>query len=74
MRVNLPSGECQSNPHDHGPENFRELGVGQGQSPQAEVGGRVGHGAQAKLDGVDGLSGDISAINLQKLSLPLFLR
>lgn len=67
MRVNLPSGECQSNPHDHGPKNFRELGVGQGQSPQAEVGGRVGHGAEAKLDGVDGLSGDISAISAPKV-------
>ena len=47
-----PSLAAQTNPHDHGPEDLGELGVGQGQGPQPEVGGRVGHSAEDKLDSV----------------------
>ena len=32
-----PALAAQTNPHNHGPEDLGELGVGQGQSPQPEV-------------------------------------
>ena len=38
---------------DHCPEDLGELGVGQGEGPQPQVGGRVGDGPQSVLDSVD---------------------
>ena len=43
----------KSNPEDHVPENLRELRMRQRESPQAQVGGRVGDCPQHKLNGVD---------------------
>ena len=51
----LPSGQFQPNPHDHSPQDFRQLRVREGQGPKPEVGRRVGHRAKAELDRVDGL-------------------
>ena len=42
-------------PEDHVPEHLGELGVGQGQGPQPQVGGGVRDGAQHVLDSVDAL-------------------
>ena len=47
--------KSKSNLENHGPEDLRELSVGQGQGPQTEVGGCVGHRAKDILDGVDPL-------------------
>ena len=33
----------QPDPHDHGPQDLRELGVGQRERPQPKVGGGVRH-------------------------------
>lgn len=55
----------QTNFHHHVPQHLRELSVSQGQSPQPEVGGGVGDGAQHKLYGVDGLLNE----HLAKLKL-----
>ena len=45
----------QPDPHHHGPQHLGQLGVGQGQRPQPEVGGCVGDGTQHVLDRVDSL-------------------
>ena len=47
--------EAECDPHDHTPQYLGQLGVGQGQSPQSEVGGSVRHRAKHVLDGVDAL-------------------
>ena len=44
-----------TNPHDHVPEDLRQLCVGEGEGPEPEVGGRVGDGAEDVLDRVDAL-------------------
>jgi len=53
---NLPSRHPEPDPEHHLPKDLRQLSVGQRQGPQAKVGGRVGHCAQAELDGVNGLN------------------
>ncbi len=40
---------------DHVPEHLGELGVGQGERPQSQVGGRVRDGAKHVLNSVDTL-------------------
>ena len=45
----------ETDPKDHVPQNFGELGVGEGESPQTKVGGRVRDGAQTVLYRMNGL-------------------
>ena len=54
-KVTNDSHPGEANFHDHHPEHLAELGVCQGEGPEAEVGGRVGHTAQGELYRVDGL-------------------
>uniref|UniRef100_A0A1I8J5W1 Secreted protein n=1 Tax=Macrostomum lignano TaxID=282301 RepID=A0A1I8J5W1_9PLAT len=52
----------------HGPQHLGQLGVGQGQGPQAQVAGRVGDAAQAVLDRVDRLvHEDLADVKLRAL-------
>ena len=52
-------GVHKAHPHDHAPENLRQLVVGQRQRPQPEVAGGVGDGAEDVLDGVNTWVGNI---------------
>ena len=47
--------EPECNLEHHAPENLGQLCVGQGQGPETEVGGGVGHRAKDILDSVDPL-------------------
>ena len=50
-----PSLPGQGYMHYHGPENLWELSVGQGQHPETQVRGCVGHRAKHVFDGMDSL-------------------
>ena len=49
------AGHVLDNSDRHVPENLGQLGVCEGESPETEIGGRVGDTAEAELDGVNDL-------------------
>lgn len=53
--LHRPGIEGDSGDEDAPPEHGGELGVRQGQGPEAEVGGSVGDGAKDELDGFNAL-------------------
>jgi len=56
---------------DSVPEHGGELGVGEGEGPETEVGGGVGDGSEDELDGVDDLvDHDLGELELFTLSVP----